>query len=141
MKKILFLLLTLLFLNSCLTELSNEDIAKSQINNVLLNIKDGFNELDIAKIMYEYDNDFLHKGKYKFEEKFIWQDRMTAFTYLDISDVHIEIDEDFAVVYFLATYSKYGNQTHFIEPDENGDMSFFRKINGQWKVYGNRQYY
>ncbi|MCB5250036.1 MAG: hypothetical protein RBS16_01510 [Candidatus Cloacimonadales bacterium] len=141
MKRLAFLFFIALLLSSCLTDLSQEDVAKSQINDILMQIKDGFLEIDVPKIMSVYDNDYLHKGKNKSDQRFIWQDRLTSFSYLELIDIKIDINGDFAVAYFLAEYSKYGNKTTFIEPDDIGDMSYFRRVNGQWQVYGDQEFY
>jgi len=123
---------------ACSSDLSDEEIEKSRINDVLLRVRDGFNDLEINSIMEYYDQDFLHDGKNKFNEEYVWNDRLSQYNYLELTDIDIEYGGDFAVVHFIAKYSKSGSQAIFIEPDDIGDMSYFRKIGNEWKIYGDQ---
>ncbi|HOD54273.1 MAG TPA: hypothetical protein PKJ08_07090 [Candidatus Cloacimonadota bacterium] len=139
MKGLIYLfIVVMLTLSACSTDLSEDDIDRSKINDILLRVRDEFNDVDIDKVMSYYDTDYYHNGLNLFNQTNVWYDRSIEYNYLELSEINIVLNGDFAVVHFIAKYSKQGTQTILIEPDEIGDMSYFRKVNGEWKIYGNQ---
>ncbi len=136
-KVILFLIVCLLI--SCTSDLSKTEIAQANINDVMLRIEDAFNEMNINDIMKYYDEDYYHKGYNKFNQKFVWEDRMADYNYCSFENISIDVNGDFATVQFTMRLTSPSSEELFFEPNDHGDLSYFRKINGVWKVYGNQQ--
>lgn len=133
------IIIIICFLTSCTNDLSKTEIAKANINDVIQRVEDAFNEMNINDIMKYYDEDFYHKGYNKYNQKIVWEDRMAEFNYCSFENINIDIDGDFAIVQFSMRLSSNSSEDLFFEPDDHGDLSYFKKINGSWMVYGNQQ--
>lgn len=137
--RVIFLLLMMILLVSCTSDLSKEEIAKTEINQILDNVADDFRLLEINKLMSKYDDDYYHKSFDKQEQRTIWEDRRAEYNYMEISNLSIEVNGDRAVASFVVKYSNENTQDIFIEPEDIGDISFFKKENNEWVIYGNQQ--
>ncbi len=141
LKKILitFGLFILIFtLMSCKKASSSDDLNKGDIIQILQGIEDHFNMIETNQIFNFYDDDFFHRGKSIIQERIIWQDRQAQFSNLTFKNIDIDLENNYATVSFLMVFSDGQNETIFIEPHDIGDVSYFKKINNEWKIYGNQ---
>ena len=138
--RIIILLALSLPLLSCLTNHSDETIQKSIISDKLQRISESFFRLNSEAIMNLYHPDFLHNGVAFSSQKFVWESRMIYYYMMDIEVISIEIVDDYALarlkVYY---YDRQNKQGPFIEPEHNGDFSFFVYDKGDWWIFGNRE--
>lgn len=139
MKWLILLLIALSFLLSC--DLSSpNDINDSEITNLLDDIKIAFSMYDITEIMDQYSDDYLHNGNDYDDEYQIWDSRLINFTSIQFSDIEIEyIGDNYAEIYFTLKLSGDDGSFTWDEPSvENGDISYLKLINGNWRIFGNR---
>ncbi|MDY0151936.1 MAG: hypothetical protein RBS43_06645 [Candidatus Cloacimonas sp.] len=140
MKKLSFLLLILLLLLG-LTNCGVEDadsIARRDIRDILYDISVDFNLNDIAPIMDHVHLDYLHKGLTSYNFNSLWLDRMAQFNLLEIEILYIEINGDYAIVHSSNKFSSASNSETLNEPEDSGDISYFRRDGGTWQIYGNQ---
>ena len=134
----IILFIIVFFLLSCSGTSSPEDVTKAQILEIMDTIEASFIFNDLPGIMENYHSEFLHNGDtYSFEEE-VWQLRLDEYVEIDFSEINIEPVGDFATVYFTMTLSDNdGGSVVTQEPsDENGDVSYFYRELGSWKICG-----
>ncbi|MEA2095957.1 MAG: hypothetical protein U9P73_04595 [Candidatus Cloacimonadota bacterium] len=132
--KYLLLLLSFMFLfsTSCDTT-SPEELDKNAILDILDSIQLNFNMDDLDGIMQNYHLDFNHNGDSFDWEKTIWEVRLNDYNDLNFEDIEIELNGNYATAYF----SMHLDDTITEEPsDENGDISYFYRELGSWKLCG-----
>lgn len=142
MKTILTLLavIVILFgLTSCGPE-DSDSIARSEIRDILYDVSVDFNLNDIYAIMEHLSPEYLHKGMIAYHFNDLWLDRMAQFSLLEIEIGYIEISGDLAVVHSTNKFSSAYENVTLNEPDDSGDISYFRRENGVWRIYGNQQW-
>jgi hypothetical protein len=134
MKKYLFPLLAfiLLFLTSCDTT-SPEELDKNEILDILDSIQSNFNFDDLDDIMQYYHPQFSHNGDdFEWERDTIWITRLNDYDNLLFENIEINLNGNYATAHFLMHL----DDTITIEPDDNGDISYFYRELGSWKLCG-----
>ncbi|MCK4311343.1 MAG: nuclear transport factor 2 family protein, partial [Candidatus Cloacimonetes bacterium] len=133
-----YFILVLILLISCCDTSSPEDVAEAQILEILDTIIASFTFNDLNEIMQNYHPDFLHNGDDYDFEVIRWEIRLNDYDEIDFTDIDIELDGDFAKVYFTMTlYDNEGNSFVTQEPsEENGDISYFYREFDDWKICG-----
>jgi len=141
--KYLVSIFILLLLLSCSDLSSPEEVNTSMIKEILENIETAFNFADSEVIMSYYHPDFLHNGDNYQNEELRWQIRSIDYNEIMISDIEIEFFTDFsAIANFTLILKSINNEEEFSEPsNENGDISYFHKESGEWKILGNQLEY
>jgi len=133
--KYLLLLLSfmLIILISCDTT-SPEELDKNEIIDILDSIQSNFNFDDLDGIMQYYHPLFSHNGNdFEWEKDTIWFVRLNDFDNLLFEDIEIILNGNSARAYFLMHL----DETITDEPsDENGDISYFYRELGNWKLCG-----
>lgn len=138
--KYLFPLLAfiLLFSTSCDTT-SPEDLDKNEIIDILDSIQLNFNmHLDPDDIMQYYHQNFNHNGDdFEWERDVIWFSRLNDYDDLIFENIEINLNGNYATVNFLMHLVYEEMLTITNEPsDDNGDISFFYRELGSWKLCG-----
>ncbi|MCD6177611.1 MAG: hypothetical protein J7K29_07220 [Candidatus Cloacimonetes bacterium] len=133
MKYILILLaFILLFSISCDTTLS-EDLDKNEIIDILDSIQSNFNFYNLDGIMQNYHQLFLHNGDDHDWERTIREIRLSEYDELHFENVEIDLFGNYATANFLMHL----DETITDEPsDDNGDISYFYREFGNWKLCG-----
>ena len=140
--KILLISIMAFSLFSCLSKYEDEDVQRSRIADRLQHILEGFNRLDSDMIMTNYHPDFYHYGTDIYTQQFIWLERTITYSSMEIKILSIEILEDYAVARFMVSYKDHANEYGpYLEPEFNGDFSYFYYDKGEWLVYGNQKRY
>lgn len=129
----------LLFTGSCKTS-DPEAIAQKEIRDILYDISLDFNLNNISDIMDHVSGEYLHKGMISYHLNDLWLDRMAQFSLLEIEVLYIEIAGDKAVVHSNNKFSSSIENVTLQEPEDSGDIAFFRRENGVWRVYGNQMW-
>jgi ketosteroid isomerase-like protein len=140
-KKIGYIIVVILAiaLAGCEAASDSESTSTYFISEIIYDIRANFNNSDIDPILNYYDEDFLHNGKIKDHAFNQWQSYYTSFTYMEIENLEIEIDDDEAIATFQLRFTSSNNSEVLMEPGDDGFMSYFKKINGEWLIYGNQQ--
>jgi uncharacterized protein YfaP (DUF2135 family) len=138
MKKTFLLLMCLsLLLYGCIFEITTDDNSDNEIieiTSVIEGIFREYNAQNIDAIMDFYDSDFLHNGVDYFNERYIWEDRLSDNA--KVSNISIVwINGNNAKISFTLTLN---NITYYVPTDGYEDMIYLRKSVGVWKVYGNQ---
>jgi len=140
MRKFILLFAILVLLSSCIFEViqNGDDNDLEKIKEVFLHIFDEFTMFDVEGVMSYFSEDFLNDGVDYFEERNIWYDRLGA-TVDIVSFSTIQINENHAYISFVINY----NGVDYSVPldGEFTDLVYFKKIDDEWKVYGNQQEY
>jgi len=136
MKRLITVLLLAVLLFSCDVS-SPKDADKAEIRDILDSIRDSFNQFDQDGIMQHYHPDFWHNtNNYVFEE-IVWQERLAQYYLIDFSEITIDTQGDFATANFIMTLYDESGSVVSQEPDDNGDISYFYRELGSWKICGN----
>lgn len=133
--------LILLFLGIALASCTTDDpntIAQNEIRDVMYDISLDFNLGNIYGILDKVDDEYLHKGMIFWHLNQMWLDRLARFQLLEIEVLYIEIQNDLAVVHSKNTFTSSIETVVYNEPNDNGDISYFIRRNGQWLIYGNQ---
>lgn len=148
MRKYLVLIIALfilLVLTSC-REDEGDKIAQREIRDILYDVSVNFNLKDIMGIL-DYlpaQSDpiqYKHKGKILYHFNQEWNNYMSQFALLEIDVLHIEVNNDRAVAHIRKKFtSAYETLVHN-DPEDNGDISYFGRYNGNWYIYGNQQWF
>jgi len=123
----------LFFLTSCDTT-SPEEFDEQSIMEILDSVQSNFNFDDLDGIMQYYHEDFYHNGNdFEWERDVIWFTRLNDFDNLNLQNIEIEVDGDFAT----ASFNMSLDQTLTEEPSqENGDVSYFYYDQQKWLICG-----
>ncbi|PID28256.1 MAG: hypothetical protein CSB55_05510 [Candidatus Cloacimonadota bacterium] len=133
------LLSAVVLLLGCEADSQSVNSSDLLIRTILDKITTDFNNSNYEEIMSYYADDFLHNGKTKDHVFSEWQSYYVNFDYMETENIEIDIDYDEAVVSFRIEFSSSDETQVFTEPYDNGFMSYFKKINGEWMIYGNRE--
>ena len=134
MKYILVLLsFILLFSTSCDTT-SPEELDKNAILDILDSIQSNFNFYNLDGIMQYYHPQFSHNGdNYDWERDVIWFTRLNEYGELHFENIEINLYGNYATANFIMHL----DETITDEPsDDNGDISYFYRELGSWKLCG-----
>ncbi len=129
----------LLFTGSCQTS-DPEAIAQKEIRDILYDLSVDFNLDNFTGIMDHVSSEYLHKGMISYHLNDLWLDRMAQFSLLEIEVLFIELAGDKAVVHSNNKFSSAIENTTLQEPEDSGDISYFRRENGVWLIYGNQMW-
>lgn len=131
------LLILAILIGSC--DISSPQSADQQeIRDLFYQIGKAFNWADITAIMEHIHPDFRHQGMYKWQIRNVWLDRMARYSLMETNITHIEINGDFATVHFDLTFTSATENVSYLEPDDNGDLSYLYYDNGRWQVWGDQ---
>lgn len=136
---ILFTASILLFAVSCKTS-DPEAIAQKEIRDILYDLSVDFNLDNISGIMDHVSSEYLHKGLISYHLNDLWLDRMAQFNLLEIEVLYIELEGDKAVVHSNNKFTSAIETVTLQEPEDSGDISYFRRENGVWRIYGNQMW-
>ncbi|HOH98341.1 MAG TPA: hypothetical protein PL188_08575 [Candidatus Cloacimonadota bacterium] len=137
---ILIVLLLLLLAGVSCDKSDPDQIAQSEIREMLYNLSQDFNRKDMFKIMDRLHQDYLHKGMVSWNFNNQWMEHMGRFALLDIEVLYIEVQNDLAVVHSINTFTSSIETLVLTEPETVGDISYFKWHNGQWLIYGNQSW-
>jgi len=71
----------------------------------------------------------------------LWLDRMAQYSLLEIEVLYIDLDDDYAVVHSKNKFISHSEPVILNEPEDSGDISYFKRENGVWYIYGNQRLY
>ncbi len=133
MKNLIFILIIGSVIVSC--DLSSpEEVDTAEIEEILQDIQNAFIYEDETVIMSFYHPEFLHGTDTYNAEQIIWESRLNEYDLMSIAEIEIELNDNFATVYFTLTFDAQTTQ----EPStEHGDMSDFYREYDDWKICGN----
>lgn len=114
---------------------------EDRIDHILYNLKRAFNDHDIDAFMQYFHYDYLHKGQSRWLIEQVWLNRMGEYLLIDFQDIEIEVDGDEAIVYFTMKLQNQQETVYTLEPEANGDISYFFYDGYDWRIYGNQRYY
>ncbi len=137
MRKFLpLLLLALLISSSCNLTPNGED--EREIRDIIYNISRDFCWNDVNGIMEYVHPDYRHRGMYDDQLRTLWLERRAEYELLQCQVSHIDFEVNYATVHMEMTFQSSTATLNYLEPETNGDASFFYKENGQWQLYGNQ---
>jgi len=139
LKKYLLITLVLLamLLSNC-AESNPDSIAQQEIRDILYSLSLDFNMNDVAGIMEYLSTQYLHKGMISYNFNDLWLDRMAQFSLLEIEVLYIEVPDNKAVVHSNNKFTSATENVTLSEPEDSGDISYFIRENGVWRIYGNQ---
>ena len=136
MKRLIPILLFTVLLFSCDVS-SPKEADKADILDILDSIKDSFNQFDLPGIMQNYHLDFLHNTDNYIFEEIVWEERLAQYYMIAFSEITIDPQGDFATANFIMTLYDEGGSVVSQEPEDHGDVSYFYRELGSWKICGN----
>ena len=137
---IIFCIILLLTLVNCESN-DSDTIAQRDIRDILYDISIDFNLKDINGIMDHLHTDYLHKGMTSYNFNDLWLDRMAQYSLLEIEVLYIDLDGDNATVHSKNKFTSHSETVTLNEPEDSGDISYFKRENGVWYIYGNQRMY
>ena len=133
----LAILCLFLLLFSC--GISDPDTAAERdIRDLIYELGRDFNWNNIDGIMGKMHPEYRHKGMYQMQLRQLWLDRLAQYSLMETSISRVEINGDYAIVFLQATFSSPSGSLTFIEPEDNGDYSYFYYDRGKWWIYGDQ---
>ncbi|MCD4828476.1 MAG: PEGA domain-containing protein [Candidatus Cloacimonetes bacterium] len=139
MKYLPLLVLLLPLLTACDGTTDTQTVATAQITQILDDIEESFNLLEgVEPIIAHYSDDYLHNGDGLQMAQLDWELRIGQYAIMDIVNLDIELNGYDATATFELHLDDTNDIDIFLEPNAHGDMSYFRKENGVWKIYGNQ---
>lgn len=139
MRKVIALLLVIMLFSACDFS-STTEVNESELKDIFVDIEIAFSMLDINAIMNHYTYQYLHNGNDYDEEYQIWDSRLNSYNVIDFDDIEISyVGDNYAEITFILKLSNNSYTNSWEEPSiENGDVSYFKKIDGEWKINGNQ---
>jgi len=138
MKYLIIFFLSILLIN-CTGFSSTEDINKSEIIEMLDDIRIAFNMADPDQIISHYHSDFFHNGDLYEDELIKWESRLINYAEMDMLDIEIDINGEFAIAYLTLSFTEQSDTDSWEEPsEENGDLSYLIFDGNEWQIYGNQ---
>lgn len=138
-KLLLPLLLLALLAASCGLASSPQELDEGQIKDILYDIESKFNANDIDGLMDHVHSDYYHNSMYGHQLRLRWLDLRARYELLDITDLEVEVEADFATAGMRLTFHSATGDLSYLEPDSVGDISYFYYDDGVWQIIGNRQ--
>jgi len=144
MKWILLILLAAVLVSCDVS--SPKEIAESEIRSILDDLELRFpsnnidDDLDI--IMSHYDDDYLHSGSTKSDERERWYILLIDYLELNIEDLTIEIIDDYdAHVSFQMIFSRSDISLEIDVPEEEDYLYYFEidTMDDHWRIIGNQE--
>lgn len=139
MRKVIALLLIIVLFSACDFS-SAAEVNDSELKDIFVDIEIAFSMLDIDEIMSHYNYQYLHNGNDYDDEYQIWDSRLNTYNVIDFNEIEISyVGDNYAEVTCILKLSNNSNSNSWEEPSlENGDVSYFKRIDGEWKIYGNQ---
>jgi len=138
--KFLILLLLLFMAASC--EISDPDATiRMEIDSILYDIRTGFHQNDIERIMHHVHWEYRHDGMNYYQYRELWQDRMGVWSTFDFENLSINVNGDMLTASFTLRLSNAAGSAVYNEPEDNGDTSYFLYDGNTWKIIGNQHPY
>jgi len=144
MKWILLILLAVSLLSCDIS--SPEEIAVSEIKEILSDLELRFpsnnidNDLDI--IMSHYDDDYLHSGSSKSEERERWLILLIDYQELVIEDLEIDVIDNYdAHASFRMKFSRSDISLEIDVPEEEDFLHYFEldSVDDHWRLIGDQE--
>ena len=130
-----------LLLLSCSDVTKPGDAARIQINRLLDDFEDAVYNYRVEDITAHIHRDFLHNGRERGDQVFIWMQRLLLFDQMYLQERTIEVNGIAALASFRMTLSGADSTVVSQEPSaEYGDISYFIRDEGRWQLYGNQLY-
>ena len=137
---LIFAILLMLALGSCESN-DSDTIAQREIRDILYDISMEFNLKNMSGIMEHLHIEYRHKGMTSYNFNALWLDRMAQYSLLEIEVLYIDLDDDYAVVHSKNKFTSHSETLTLNEPEDSGDISYFKRENGVWYIYGNQRLY
>lgn len=137
---LIFAILLMLALGSCESN-DSDTIAQREIRDILYDISMEFNLKNMSGIMEHLHIEYRHKGMTSYNFNALWLDRMAQYSLLEIEVLYIDLDDDYAVVHSKNKFTSHSETVTLNEPEDSGDISYFKRENGVWYIYGNQRLY
>ena len=134
----MFVLLALIMLSLGCSRTTSPHFSEERINNILYNMKKAYNDFDIDTFMQYFHYDYLHNGFNRWMIEQLWLNRMGEYQSIDFQNIIIEVDYNRAIVYFTMQLQNQYETVYTVEPQANGDISYFVFDNYDWRVFGNQ---
>lgn len=129
---------SLLLLPACSKLTDKETSTIMTIQHLLDDIEEAFGQYKPGDIIELLHYNFLHNGRDKKEQGYIWVERSLSYHSLSIENRDIVVKGEFATVYFRMTMRSADDKIVTDEPSkEYGDLSYLIKDDGKWYLYGN----
>lgn len=127
-------LIFLMLLTAC-------DITEPQDNETLVQeqlaaFSRAFNTKDPAAMMELVQPGYLHNNQNYWNFNQIWQDRMAQYALLEIRDISVVFSGDYATVSMRLDFIEPDGGLSYLEPQTNGDISYFYFTGSTWKICG-----
>lgn len=135
---LLIMLMALAIITACdLTEpQSNETLVREQLSA----FERAFNTKDPAAMMDLVHHGYLHNNLNYWNFNQIWQDRMAQYALLEIREISIVFSGDYATASMRLDFIDPEGGQSYLEPQTNGDISYFYFTGSIWKICG-KDYY
>ena len=142
--KILYLILiiiTLLF-TSCIKTTSAKEVMEYQITDIIEDVVTDFNFNQLDNLMTNFSSSFYHNERDFDEEKHFWQSLLYQYTSVSIDSVSITLQSNNMVIAsFDITFENSSTTQTYNEPsNEFGDLSYFIREDGKWKIIGKNEW-
>jgi len=145
MIKWILLLLLAVTLVSCDVS-SPKEVAESEIRNILDDLELRFpssnNDNDLDIIMSHYDDDYLHSGSTKSDERERWYILLIDYLELTIEDLEIDVIDNYdAHVMFRMIFSSSDASLEVDVPEDENNLYYFEldSVDSHWRIIGNQQ--
>ena len=117
-----------------------EEAGQAALENALDELELAFNLHHIDEIMVYYSPDYLHNGDDKDDVQLDWEIRLNDYQEMVLDDIVIELNDDRATISFIRRFYDNGQMVKvLVDPDDNGDMSYWKQEFDEWKIVGNRE--
>lgn len=141
MKALAVLIIPLLLLSASCGISSPKDADKREIQDILYEISQDYNWGDIEAMLAHTSIDYRHDGMQRMQLRQLWLDRMGRYPLMEITDVKVSLDgENYAVAGFRMILISSSETDISVEPEDNGDLSYFYHDGYQWKLHGNQEF-
>lgn len=135
------LALALILLSAGCNRTTSPYYDEDRINDMFYQLERAFNDHDIDAFMQYFHYDYLHKGQTRWLIEQVWQNRMGEYLLIDFQDIEIVVEGDEAIVYFTMKLQNQQETVYTLEPEANGDISYFIYDSYDWYIFGNQRYY
>jgi len=137
----IFVIVILLTILSC-DITSAEEASEANLRTALDELELAFNFHHLDEIMVHYSTEYLHNGDDWEDVELDWNIRLNDFQEMELENVVMDIGDGRATVSFNRRFLNNSIMEEvLIDPEENGDMSFWEREFDEWKIIGNKKIY
>ncbi|MCF7918818.1 MAG: hypothetical protein K9N06_02770 [Candidatus Cloacimonetes bacterium] len=135
--RLIFLIILSLQLFSC--DLSSpEEASKANLTSALDKLQLAFDLHNIDDIMVYYASDYMHNGDDRDDVQLDWEIRLNDYQEMTLENITIDLSGSRATISFNRRFYNNGLMVHvLVDPDDNGDMSYWELKNSEWQISGN----